>query len=85
MDDLTKERLAKWVAHFSSDPNVKEYTELLTSLHDDVFKNQELKHIDYQNDIPKEFTKEMYIKTFSKVWATIRHEIYKEMNGEAVS
>lgn len=47
MDDLTKERFTEWVAYFSSDPLVKDQAETMQTLHDDVFKRQEIKHIDY--------------------------------------
>jgi hypothetical protein len=88
LDDLTKERFGEWVTYFASDPVVKEQAETIQSLHEDVFKRQEIKHIDYQNDIPKEFTKELYIKTFRKIWAAIRHDIYveiKALNGKALN
>lgn len=60
---------------------MKEQAAAIERLHDDVFVRQEIKHIDYADDIPKKFTKELYIITFRKIWATIRHDIWCEINN----
>ena len=40
-----------------------------------------IEHIDLSKDIPEKFTKEMYINTFNKIWATIRHDMWKEIQA----
>ena len=85
MEDLTKQRLEEWIKHYSNDPEVKKQGESISKLHDDVFVKQQIDHIDYAADIPEKFTKEMYISTFRKIWATIRHDIWKEIKAKGNS
>lgn len=50
-----------WIAHYAKDPYVVDQAKAMETLHNDVFKRQNVKHIDFSNDIPEKFTKEMYI------------------------
>ena len=79
MPDLTVPVLKAWISHYSEDPYVIEQVKSMQTLHDDVFKRQKVTHIDYSKDIPEKFTKELYIATFRKIWATIRHDIWKDL------
>ena len=79
IDDLTVPLLEKWIGHFKNDPVVKEDAQAFDKLHDDVFVKMHIEHIDFSKDIPEKFTKEMYINTFNKIWATIRHDMWKEI------
>ena len=79
IEDLTVSILEAWIAHFKDSKEVKEQAAALEKLHDDVFKRGSVDHIDYTDEIPSEFTKEMYIATFSKIWATVRHDMHQEI------
>ena len=82
MPDLTVPVLEAWISHYSEDPYIIEQMNSLKSLHDDVFNKQKVAHLDYSKDIPENFTKELYIATFRKIWATIRHDIYLELKAK---
>ena len=79
MPDLTVQVLEAWIAHYANDPYVIDQVKAMETLHNDVFVRQNVKHIDFSDDIPEKFNKEMYISTFRKIWATIRHDIYEEI------
>ena len=79
MEDLTVATLEAWIAHYKDTKEVKDQVASITKLHHDVFERQQVDHIDYSDEIPKEFTKEMYIATFTKIWATIRHDMWKQI------
>ena len=79
IEDLTVAILEAWIAHYKDSKEVKDQAAALDKLHDDVFVRGSIDHIDYTDEIPKEFTKEMYIATFAKIWATVRHDMYLEI------
>ena len=79
MEDLTVATLEAWIAYYKDTKEVKDQVASITKLHHDVFERQQVDHIDYSDEIPKEFTKEMYIATFTKIWATIRHDMWKQI------
>ena len=46
-----------------------------------MFDKQRIDHISFQDDLPEKMTKEMYIRIFKKIWATIRHDLWKELEA----
>lgn len=92
MKDLTVPVFEQWIQYFREEPYVVDQVNTIKKLHEDVFKRQQVNHIDYSKDLPEQFTKEMYIQTFRKIWATIRHDIYldikkkkKEIRSESLT
>ena len=35
--------------------------------------------IDYSDEMPAKMSKEIYVHIYRRVWATIRHDIYKDL------
>jgi len=33
----------------------------------------------FENDLPEKLTKELYIQVYRKIWATIRHDLWEEI------
>ena len=50
----------------------------MQKLREDLFERREITHIALADELPAEFTKERYIMVYRKIWATIRHDIWKE-------
>jgi hypothetical protein len=49
----------------------------LDKLHKQVFEDQFLQSITFDEDLPETMTSEMYIRIYRKIWATIRHDLYE--------
>ena len=79
LEELTVPLFEKWVDFYKNEKEVKQDAESLKKLHEDVFVRMHVDHIDYSDKIPEKFTKELYIATFQKIWATVRHDMYTEI------
>lgn len=67
-----------WIEAHKSADFVKQTIANMNQLKDDLFEKRQITHIPLAEDLPKEFTKEKYIVVYRKIWATIRHDIWKE-------
>jgi hypothetical protein len=74
---LTPETLGSWVEKYAKDSEIRGMSDNLDKLHVQVFTDQFLKHIDFNDGLPEKMTGEMYIRIYRKIWATIRHELYE--------
>ena len=54
----------------------------INKLHEDVFQNQKIDHISFQDDLPEKMDKQMYIRIYRKIWAAIRHDLWKAIQDE---
>jgi hypothetical protein len=50
----------------------------LDKLRGDVFERKKITDIPIASNVPEEFTREKYIAVYRKIWATIRHDIWKK-------
>lgn len=69
----------RWVEEFNKESFVTEQASAIKQLESDMFTKQRIDHISYADDLPEKMSKEMYIRIFSKIWATIRHDLWKEL------
>jgi len=44
-----------------------------------LFINQRIEHLSYEQEIPAELTADKYLMMYKKIWATIRHDLYMEI------
>ena len=44
-----------------------------------MFINQRIEHLSYEQEIPAELTADKYLMMYKKIWATIRHDLYMEI------
>ena len=79
--NMTIEKFTDWVNCHSEDPLVIEMKDCIANLNDEIFTKKQMSHIDFSKEIPEKFTQESYFKTFERVWAVIRYEIWKEITG----
>ena len=71
---LTVEDFRKWVEHFKDDPEVKRLAQNLKKLHNDVFVRFKVDQIEFE--LPEKLDKQMYMKIYRKIWATLRHDLW---------
>jgi hypothetical protein len=73
-EGLTVKGLEQWTAHFKNDEEVRRLAKNITKLHEDVFVRENIDHIAFE--LPEKLDKQMYIKIYRKIWATIRHDLW---------
>ena len=71
--------LHDWIKHYLDDPVVKRQVDLFNINNDKLFVKLEAP--DFELEFPSTLTKEVYIQILKKVFAGIRHTIYKEIRG----
>ena len=56
----------------------------MDKLLDDIYKKGAINpaEYDYSSEFPSHFTKELYVATFRKMYATLRHDFYVEIQKE---
>lgn len=79
-EGLTVKGLEQWTAHFKNDEEVKRLAKNITKLHEDVFVRENIDHIAFE--LPEKLDKQMYIKIYRKIWATIRHDLWTRIQQE---
>ena len=79
-EGLTVKGLEKWTAHFKNDEEVRRLAKNITKLHEDVFVRENIDHIAFE--LPEKLDKQMYIKIYRKIWATIRHDLWARIQQE---
>jgi hypothetical protein len=70
---LSPDQFNCWTQHFSENECVKKHEEHFKMLHEGVFIKQKIERINYEKDLPKEFTPEKYMKVFVTIWKSVRH------------
>ena len=51
----------------------------MKNLKEELFVHQHIEHIDYEEFLDEhEFTKEKYMQVYEKIWASLRHDVWKE-------
>ena len=80
-DGLTESLFERWCSYYKNNPKFAQHREQLQKLHEDVFKRQRVTDISFKDDLPEKLTKELYIQIFRKIWATLRHELYNDIQS----
>ena len=79
-EGLTVKGLEQWTAHFKNDPEVRRLAQNIKKLHEDVFTRENIDQIAFE--LPEKLDKQMYIKIYRKIWATIRHDLWARIQQE---
>ena len=53
--------------------------EALETLHNDLFERQCINHLTFESEIPEELTADKYLLMYKKIWAIIRHDLYRDI------
>ena len=51
----------------------------LETLHNDLFERQCINHLTFENEIPEALTADKYLLMYKKIWAVIRHDLYRDI------
>jgi hypothetical protein len=68
-----------WVCHFSQEDFIVKQEAAIDKLHRDLFINQRIEHLSFEEEIPEELTADKYLLMYKKIWATIRHDLFMEI------
>ena len=70
------------MAKYENTDYVREQRSTITKMHREMFNESggdpQLTHVDFTDDLPEGLTKDTYIEVYSKIWAAIRFNLYKE-------
>ena len=53
--------------------------ESILRLDNDLFMRQRIDHLNFEDEIPEDLTADKYLIMYKKIWAVIRHDLYKEV------
>ena len=79
---MTVEKLRDWIAVYEEQEFVVAHKAALRKMHIDLLSpdgSHQLAPIDYSSQIPAGLTKETYLQIYEQVWATLRHDFYKDL------
>jgi len=76
---LTSEQFNVWTQNFEENESVKNHEKHFKMLHEGVFIHQKIERINYEKDLPKDFTPEKYMTVYSTIWKSVRHQIWKKV------
>ena len=75
---ITYRQLEAWVEHFGDEDFVETQRQALAKLESDVFEKQKIEEITF-DDMPEDLDSGKYLLMYKKIWATIRHDLWKEI------
>jgi len=44
-----------------------------------LFERQRIENLSFEEDIPEELTADKYLLMYKKIWSTIRHDLYMDI------
>lgn len=77
---LTVDGLRKWTEHFKDHEEIKKLAVAQQKLHEEVFVKFKVEEIAFE--LPEKLDKQMYMKIYRKIWATIRHDLWVRIQEE---
>lgn len=76
---LTMSQFLKWKEHFDDEPFMVRDRDAMEKLDEDMFVRQRIEHLSFEDEIPEELNAEKYLLMYKKIWAVIRHDLFKEI------
>lgn len=72
--------LGEWIQYYmKDDPEIKRQVDIIDSNNDKLFAGEKPLPPDFQLEFPHTLTKETYLSMLKKIFAAIRHVVYKEI------
>ena len=68
-----------WKEHFDDLPFMVRDRDTMEKLDEDLFEKQRIEHLSFEDEIPDDLTAEKYLLMYKKIWAVIRHDLWKEI------
>ena len=76
---LTFRQFESWVDHYCDEDFIVKQRESILRLDNDLFMRQRIDHLNFEDEIPEDLTADKYLIMYKKIWAVIRHDLYKEV------
>ena len=70
-----------WVEQFEDEPFIVRDRDAMIKLDADLFERQKIDELTF-DDYPEELTAEKYLTMFKKVFAVLRHDLYKDVEAK---
>lgn len=51
-------------------------------LESDLILKEHITELSYEHELPEKLTAEMYLQMYKKIWATVRHDLWKEIQAK---
>ena len=80
-EPITYSQFVSWVQHFSDEEFMIKQGEAIAQLDEDLFTKERINHLSFDDEIPEELTGEKYLQIYKKIWATIRHDLWKDIQA----
>ena len=77
-DGLDVDTFVRWKQLYKNEAFVKDMEKQLADLMHQVFELRKIENLSFEDEIG-DFTKEKYIQIYEKIWASIRHDIWKQI------
>eukprot|EP00347_Sterkiella_histriomuscorum_P015111 403358280 len=75
---IDSQQLHDWISHYIDDPQIKKQVDVIDVNNERLF-GEPLQEPNFNLEFPENLTKEVYLKILAKVFASIRHIIYKQI------
>ena len=75
---IDSQTLHDWISHFIEDPIVRRQVEIIDVNNERLF-GEILQEPNFELEFPESLTKDTYLKILKKIFAAIRHTIYKQI------
>jgi hypothetical protein len=76
---FTPELVQKWVSEHAKHPKIIKQVEELDKLSCDVYEHMKVTSIPFVDKLPERLTRERYIRIYRKIFATLRHDLFKKI------
>lgn len=76
-EGLSVQQFEAWIEHFENEPFIAKQREAMLKLDADLFERQRIDHLTFEEAIPEDLTADKYLLMYKKIWAVIRHNLYK--------
>lgn len=54
----------------------------MKKLETDLIVKEHITNLSYEDEIPEKLTAEMYLQMYKKIWATVRHDLWKDIEAK---
>ena len=76
---ITVSQFELWKEKFDDLPFMVRDRDTMEKLDNDLFERQRIEHLSFEDEIPDDLTAEKYLLMYKKIWAVIRHDLWKEI------
>ena len=77
---ISVSQFEKWKDHFMSQAYfIEDQRQKFENLEKEFYENEHITQLTFADEIPEEMTAAKYLLMYKKIWATIRHDMWKAL------